>query len=175
VTIRSTGGGFTGSQLQARDAKTGAVAWSQSVDAGGDQAGASNLVVKGSRVCSSAWAGPTFADSDWLVMCHHVKTGALLWDDRYDGGAQEIGSVATVAGRTLVVAGGSADGFGARDYHVRAYDTVAGSLRWEDRVPGAGDDSATSGATKGKLVFVGGFIEDPVGDKNWVVRAYSTK
>ena len=156
--------------VRAYDAKTGTLLWSDVSGLGGTFSVANGIVAGGKRVFAAGFAEncPDFpacglAPADWLVRAYDRKTGALLWQDRFNrGGASSRAIAITLKGkRVFAVGSGECDSPGCSerrtDWVVRAYETATGGLLWDDQFDaGEGRNSADTVAVKGKRLFVGG-------------------
>lgn len=176
--------------VQAYDTKTGALRWEDAVDfmLGEDQprkvaVGKRLVVVVGGATNA---VGPASGE-DWVVRTYDAKTGTLLWEDLFDGAANDdrVEQV-TLAGKSVLVAGRSrqlVDPESGNDWVVRAYDVQTGALLWSDVHDGAlGNDrvsnTGTGLAVAGKRAFVvgrTGNVVDPESGRDATVRAYDLR
>jgi hypothetical protein len=107
-------------------------------------------------------------------------TGALLWEDVFDGGPfDEARSVAVHGGRVFVSGVSTDTGLFSRRFTVRAYDLGAGTLLWQDRVPSGhqgfyGADGAAQVTVEDDRVVAAGVVTDAAGF-HFAVRAYDAK
>ena len=105
---------------------------------------AGEVIVTGSAV------GTTF--NDIYTAKYAAETGALIWEQRYDGfGSDDAGSaVAVNASGDVVVAGISASVNGY-DIYVAKYAAANGAVLWQRRVdgPGHGNDAPSGGTLPG--------------------------
>ena len=177
--------------VRAYDTKTGTLLWEDAVDfaLGDDQArrvavGKKQVVVVGEATNAIA----ADSDQDWIVRAYDTKTGALLWEDRFDGGAMAVDRPEQVvfAGKSVLVGGRSQRQVAAdsgNDWHVRAYDAQTGALLWSDIYDAAlGNDrvsnTGTGLAVSGKRAFAvgrGANAADPESGRDAIVRAYDLR
>jgi hypothetical protein len=104
-----------------------------------------------------------------------AEANDLLWEDTFDPARLHDRPYGVAAAEGWVVEVGESEAVeGNIDILVRAYDGATGALVWEDRVdPAGGWDTPFSVAIASGRVFVGGNVEDPPGDADWIVRAYA--
>ena len=107
------------------------------------------------------------SDYDWLIRAYDAKTGALLWQNEFDGAEGNDGVIElAVRRRAVIVAGYSTNAVSptsSTDWLVRAYDIKTGDLLWEDLFDMAGDSQqASTLAVKGRAVFVAGTVSNAV-------------
>lgn len=176
--------------VQAYDTKTGALLWEDAVDYALDNdqprrvaVGKKQAVVVGNATNA---IGPTSGE-DWVVRAYDTKTGALLWEDVFDGPSEnDRAEQVILAGKSVLVAGRSqqqVDPESGNDWVVRAHDVQTGALLWSavydgtlgnDRVSNTGDGIAV----KGKQAFVAGRSGNAVeleSGRDAAVRAYNLK
>jgi len=176
--------------VQAYDTKTGALLWEDAVDYALDDDEARKVAVGKKQVVVVGGATNAISETsgeDWIVRAHDTKTGALLWEDVFDG-ANETDRAEQVefAGKIVLVAGRSqqlVEPGSGNDWVVRAYDVQTGALLWSDVYDGAlGNDRPSSTAhgiaVKGKQAFITGRSANAVdvdSSRDAVVRAYNLK
>jgi outer membrane protein assembly factor BamB len=173
--------------VQAYDTKTGALLWEDAVDyaLGEDQprrvaVGKKQVVVIGGATNA---VGPSTGE-DLAVRAYDSKTGALLWEDLFDGPSEnDRAEQVAIAGKAVLVAGRSqrlVDPESGNDWVVRAYDVQTGALLWSDAYDGAlGNDRVSTDAgglaVSRKQAFVAGRsrnVVDPESRRDATVRAY---
>jgi outer membrane protein assembly factor BamB len=131
-----TSGGNCDFTLRACDIRTGGILWQKMFDLAGGFDAAGPIAVKDGKVVAArrgqvnnvfptdTLAGPLI---DWLVRTYDARTGALLWQDRFDhaNGHDRVVGVA-IQGRRVVAVGRSASKpSGLRqdeDWLVRTYE-----------------------------------------------------
>lgn len=175
--------------VRAHDSASGALLWSDQVDRIGAGDAAFWLAASGGRLAAAGFtagdATCSWIDSgncDFYVRAYDAATGAVLWEDRADGGGGTDWAASVAAGAGRVVAAGERGASGGHsDLWVRAYNAATGALLWEDVVDrGGGDDGARSVAIRGSLVLVAGMaggdascdVNAGTGDCDFNVRAY---
>jgi hypothetical protein len=153
---------------------TGVVQWSDHIPS---CCGASPVVVTSlrDRVFAAGYvAGPTAGSTDVVVRAYDAPTGALLWQNVWDTGRDDLPQ-AIAASPTAVVAvgyGGNTPGH-SLDLIVRAYDPISGVILWEDQVDrGNVDDAAWAVAIGPQRVFIAATTSTPSG-RDLLVRAYT--
>jgi hypothetical protein len=138
------------------------------------------MAVAGARLFVGGYAGKTNGDVDWFVRAYDRNTGAVLWQDLFDGGDFDH-TVSLAARGDLVVASGlTTDVHIMRHFTVRAYDARSGALLWQDQVPTGmtgyffATDVAWQVAVQGHWVVAAGSISDTSGI-HLAVRAYDAR
>jgi hypothetical protein len=120
-----------------------------------------------------SFTGPSGCDA--ITRAYNAGTGALLWEDQFDGGADgfDQGTFLTITANVVSIAGVTATSpsFLGDAFMVRALDLRSGAVLWHDQMSPSGvGDFATQIASHGNRVFaVGGVADD------WMVRAYEAK
>jgi uncharacterized delta-60 repeat protein len=151
VTGYSIGSSFNPDYYTAKYAAAdGALLWEKRYNgpANGDDAaqavavdGSGNVVVTGSSHNGS--------DSDYYTAKYAAADGALLWEKRYDGPGNSSDAAQALAvdgSGNVVVTGYSVGSEGNADYYTAKYAAADGTLLWEKRYngPGNNDDQATA-------------------------------
>lgn len=146
--------------LTAHDLHTGAVLWSHGDTA--INASATGIVVTGKRVAVIGYVNqgpgsdPGLPDLiDALVRVHHVETGAILWQDVFDGaGGIDYAIAAAIKGSRLIVGGTTSLNASAvpRDGYVSCYDLESGEVLWSPSLAEEGNESVRALAVGGNTV-----------------------
>lgn len=158
--------------VRAYNSRTGALLWQDLHQSPGGVAAASAMVASGSRVIV---AGAVFEVRKWdfLVRAYDGRTGALLWQDRYDSGGSFDQAYAIAASANRVFVAGIGGSFENPDVLVRAYNATNGHLLWHDRYDlSGGADWANDIAVYGDRVSVAARVTDAAGHLGFLVRAY---
>jgi hypothetical protein len=127
VTGASTGSGFADYATVAYSASTGATLWVKRYNGPADDAdGAHALGVSrdGSKVFVSGSSGAAGA-ADYATVAYDASTGAMLWDELYNGPGNGNDSVSALAvgGWRVFVTGSSQGSTSGEDYATVAYST----------------------------------------------------
>ena len=113
---------------------------------------------------------------DFSIRAYDARTGVLLWEDRFDGGAAvaDIANSLSVAGGQLYVVGTIQHTAGDNDLLIRRYDPNTGALIWHQVFAGpAGEQDGGIAVAIGRhRVFVAGFAVHVPGVSQWAVQAY---
>jgi outer membrane protein assembly factor BamB len=142
---------------RATDARDGSLLWDDRLELTGGSARAAEVAIDGARAFVAGACADAGGEQFLVVRAHHRDTGALLWEDRTAVGARPIQAPRVAAqGRRVFVSGSRAEGSGARDMVVRAYDAATGDLVWQESYDRGGDDFTGDLAVQGGRVFVGG-------------------
>lgn len=81
-----------------------------------------------------------YSNGDYYTAKYAAANGALLWEKRYNGPANQIDEATAVAvdsSGNVVVTGYSGDSNGNDDYYTAKYAAMDGALLWEKRYNGA--------------------------------------
>jgi outer membrane protein assembly factor BamB len=151
-------------------AATGRLLWEQMHDDTGnddnDTDFARAVAMHGDRLFAAGTLGDDFA-----VLGYDIRSGAFLWENRYDSGF--IGAASDICVRDgQVYAAGFTDLFLNQTYLVRVLDTYNGSMLWEDRAEGIGNEHASAIEAIGRLVYVSGTTHSVSTGRDFTVRAY---
>jgi outer membrane protein assembly factor BamB len=168
--------------VRAYDARNGDLLWMDQFDLAGADDRAIAVVAQGNLVfvtgVVSTGTGGRTENLDWLVRAYDARTGSLIWEDQFGitGGFDLPFAIAAQANRVFVVGEGStAVGSSASNlkWIVRAYDSRAGTLLWQDQFDLAGEGSVAFAvaAEMGRVFVAGGSNVGGAGD--WIVRAYN--
>lgn len=133
-----------------------------------------SVAVGGNRAFVSGAVRTPGAPADWFVNAYDIRTGAVIWIDRFDRAGQFDNAFAVaVDGGQVFVAGETAPAAGDEDdFTVRAYDARNGELLWQDIFDFGGFDEAFDVAVgSGIVVAVGGGVS-AAGSEHLIVRAY---
>ena len=163
--------------VNAYDAKTGGVLWTNQFDLNGGRDEAFAVATAGQIVAVAGRVRSATSNDNWLVSAYDVKTGSALWQDQYDQSAgSDRANALTFCGKTIIAVGRVTNVAGDFDWFVRAYEAATGTQLWEDQYNAAiGDDEAVAVAGRGSKVFVGGHVTNGAGDQDWLVRGYDVK
>jgi outer membrane protein assembly factor BamB len=104
-----------------------------------------------------------------ITRAYDARTGALRWEDKFEGaGILGGGWFVTSTANVVIVGGNLAISFQQTAFIVRALDAQSGAVLWHDQMtPSGAQDRATQVAAHGNRVFaIGGVNHD------WMVRAY---
>lgn len=108
---------------------------------------------------------------DAFVRAVDAKTGATVWEDRFDIGPLDVlGQVATDGDRVAV--GGTVRttaSFLTADFIVRSYDANSGRTLWQTVIDKGRGDSAHTLVAHGGRVFVGGQVTNADGSRDFYV------
>lgn len=158
--------------MRAYDARTGTLLWDDRFDNGGGDSAPFAIAVKGNRVFAAGTGRTAEGAMQWVVRAYDAKTGAVLWQDRFDnGGGNSIAFAIAVKGRRVFAAGRGVVAQETAAWVVRAYDAKSGAVLWEDQFQEPDKVStAFAIAIKGKRVFATG-----TNDQKWLVRTYDAK
>lgn len=160
--------------VRAYDLNTGVMQWEDRSPAGAFLDRLFHVAVHGNHVVATG--GRRF---NFLVRVYDRDTGALSWQDSVNSfmGFDEA-KQAAIHGDRVFVAGELASARGAsRNFFVRAYDLVTGTVLWSNETDTGGFDFLTHAAATGDKVFVAGIGGAACGffapgDCEWFVRAH---
>jgi len=162
--------------VRAYDKKTGALRWVQQLDAGGNDE-ALSLDVSGNRLFAGGYdaCDAAFLSCSFSVRALAPKTGAVLWQDRFQatpGGDANV--TAIVARGGLVFAGGNAqDAAGLYQWTLRIYDAVSGALLGTELIASGGGSSNLIGLSLAEdRLYATGTIGTSAVSGDFTVRAY---
>jgi hypothetical protein len=170
--------------VRAYDARTGALRWADTFDAGLFDA-AAQVAAFGDLVVVAGAGGPgcvlpdPTSDCDAIVRAYDARTGAVRWSVQHDeaGGFDEAFRIVATAG--VVVAAGRVTGDdGLSHMAVFAFDRTGERLWAEVVTLAAGESSIARGlAAQGtSVIAVGGggpgCVGEPISDCDILVRAY---
>lgn len=174
---KTVGGGeaFT---VNAYDADTGAIRWTNSFDRkldGSDRANA--IAVSNKRVFAVGYTWTPNGDWAFTVRAYDWGNGDLLWADYYDPDGANIDSATavTVSGDTVIAVGQTESNANWKAFTVRAYNAATGAVRWTnrfDRVIGMWYDEAKAVTVSGNIVYTAGITSKAGPGNTFTVRAY---
>jgi outer membrane protein assembly factor BamB len=158
-----------GRSIQAYDAHTGAVVWTD--DPGGSvsaiAAGHQLVVAVGTRLGSGV---------SRLVRAYNPSSGELLWEDVSDAPEdRESAFAVAVAGGRVFVVGQRTDAVGRGTFRIRAYRARTGRLIWEDSGPGDGAGPAATSAGFAVASHAGVVAMAGARDLNPFIRAWEAR
>jgi hypothetical protein len=106
-----------------------------------------------------------------------LKTGTVIWEERFDEAGEEDGIRAiAVQGNLVFTAGFGVNSAGNGDFLVRVHNAKTGALQWEDQADQAGGSHwASDIAVKGNRVFAVGTGTNAAGNWDFWVRAYDAR
>lgn len=140
--------------VQAWDAKTGTIAFSEQIGLMGEEGTGNAIATRGklAHVAGSFRSGG--GDLDVLVRTYDLKSGRLLWGRLYgDEDVDEEATDVVVKGKRVYVVGWDNAANGFNDFAIRAIDGKTGTPLWNDRFGvEAATDRALGAAVAGKLV-----------------------
>ena len=122
--------------------------------------GEGNVIVTGESVGS----GSNF---DYYTAKYAVADGALLWEKRYNGPANDLDKACRVAvdpAGNVIVTGSSISTALQRDYYTAKYAAANGALLWEKRLPTSSNDSFSMAVDALGSVVVTGESYEPAGN-----------
>ncbi len=169
-----TSGGDQLLLVRAYDPDSGSFRWNYTYDRGGGS-NEVHAMASGDGLVVAAGSGRDAAGDDaFLVLAFDPDTGALLWQDAFEGGGGENGAMAvTVSDDGVFVAGYDETAAGDREFVVRGYDPASGAVLWTDRFDHGGYwDGAVAIADMDGMVFSAGVGADEDENANLIVRAY---
>jgi hypothetical protein len=160
--------------VRAYDVRNGVLEW-QAIHDSPQSCEVMAIATDGKRVILAALGG--FALDDFMAQSYDAETGQFLWEDRtFVGTGFGNAAVAVDIERRLAFVAGWVrwvpGRFNQEAFLVRAYDTEAGTLAWEDQYPSPqlclchAHDVVVE---KGQVIAVG------VGPGTWLVRAYDAR
>lgn len=162
--------------VRAYDEKTGALQWVQQLDAGGNDEAVS-LSLSGNRLFAGGFdaCDASFLSCSFSVRALDSKTGAVLWQDRFQaapGGDANVNAIVARGG--LVFAGGNAqDATGLYQWTLRTYDAASGALLRTELIASGGRISTVQGlALSGDRLYATGTISTSAATDDFTVRAY---
>jgi len=135
-------------------AADGALVWEKRYDGNGD-ASARAMAMDGSgNVVVTGFSEGNSNNYDYYTAKYAAADGALLWEKRYNGPANNYDwayAVAVDGSGNVVVTGASVNGIGYADYYTAKYAAANGALLWEKRynAPENKNDQALAVAVDG--------------------------
>ncbi len=149
IAVDAAGNAFvTGSAANATDddwktikyaAADGAIVWEKALDASGAAAGDSARGVRIDSAGNAVVIGYVSTTSfDWKIIKYAAADGTILWQQSFDGGADDhaYGHVIDAAGN-VIVTGAARNAAGNFDYKTIKYAAASGALLWEKTFAGA--------------------------------------
>lgn len=109
-----------------------------------------------------------------MVRAYDIRTGAVMWTDKFDRAGQFDFAVHVVVGGGRVFVAGITNPAAGNDddFTVRAYNAQTGALDWEDTFDYGGLDEAFAIAVGGgRVVAIGGGV-NASGNEDIILRAY---
>ncbi len=139
--------------------------------------------VNQNTVYAAGFIFPVSGPVVFIVRAYNSKTGELVWEDKFDNGADGSCTSAfaiSSQGNRVYVAGYVSTGAGTTscetNFLVRTYDSLTGDLVWQDQFDeGGAENVANAIVVNDNSVYAAGMGEDSDGNKDFVVRTYSTK
>lgn len=154
--------------VRAYDLGTGQRLWEDIVDKGPDD-NIQHITSNDHGVYVVGYGGnPNNQPLDFIVRAYNKDTGNLLWEDQFDGGADDVAWKVVTHGQMVFVAGARNDAPGSPFFAiVRAYGSVTGNLAWDVR---RDSGQPTAMALANGQVYIGGpFLESysATGELTW--------
>ena len=167
--------------VQAHDAQTGEILWTDRFDGAGSWDRTQWLVVDGGRAFFSGWthdfAGTSFFD--FMIRAYDLKNGTLLWEQRVDRNAPlEFAEIIGAHGGRVFAGGRVGGDLGSGDlgdFALLTFDARTGALLWESVTDPTGfgfTDIVYAISEHGDRVFVSG--GDP-GEEYVQVQAHDAR
>ena len=180
VTNEDTWYDFT---VRVYSAATGELLWQDQYNNGtaNEADGATAIAVNGNQVFVAGYVtNEGEYNSDFTVRAYNARTGELLWQDQYNGTANERDEAYAIAanGNRVFVAGQVTNEGTGSDFTVRAYSSATGQLLWQDQYDasnGWGWDCSYAIAVKENRVFVAGNVYNKGSGDDFTVRSYSAR
>jgi hypothetical protein len=143
-------------------ASNGAILWQRAYNGGGQDYGQAVAVDASGHVLVTAQVRNARGDYDFKTIKYSGSDGALLWDQSFDGGADDYAYsiAADAAGNAIVV--GSSSSNDQTDWKVIGYASANGAVLFEYRMAGTANrnDDAYAVVTMPGAAFVGGVAFD---------------
>lgn len=119
-------------------------------------------------------AGAAVSSTDLFVRAYDTPTGALLWENIWDTGQDDLPQGIAASQSAVVVVGYGGDTPGhSLDFIVRAYDPLDGDILWENRLDrNDAEEAAWTVAIDRDRVFVAGTTLTTTG-RDLILRAYN--
>lgn len=165
--------------VQAWDAKTGTIAFSEQIGLMGEEGTGNAIATKGKLAHVTGSFRTAGGDLDVLVRTYDVKSGRLVWSRVY--GEEDVDEEATdivVKGKRVYAVGWDNAANGLNDFAIRAVDGKTGALLWSDRFGEEGAiDRAIGAAVLGKFVAAVGRTgpDSTLANQDAHVRVYDGK
>jgi outer membrane protein assembly factor BamB len=164
--------------VQAYDARTGRLEWSDRAEAGDRISQSIELAVAGNRLFAAAVFDcdpETFVECKLTVRAYNARTGALLWHDvnQSTGNDWYVNGIVAAKGHAFV-SGARMNTAGDYECAILAYNAKTGSLAWEESFDGGGDafESVMDLLWDGGRLFALGQMSSPSKHSDVFVRAY---
>jgi hypothetical protein len=123
-------------------AADGAVLWERSIPSGAFASAYAVALDAGGNVFIGA-EGNAGGTSDIRIVKLAAATGATIWDQTFNGGADDfISDLAVDSAGNVVVTGVSSDAAGNEDFRILKYNGASGALAWQQSFNGGANDEA---------------------------------
>jgi outer membrane protein assembly factor BamB len=157
--------------VHAYDQRTGALRWSQRIDAGRNDE-AVTLTVHGNTVFAALFedCDNQFLACSFATRAFDASSGVELWHDRFQdvAGADTFPQSLVVANNRLFVGGASADADGVYHWRLRLLDLATGDVLADERDTSALGGAINKMADANGVVLAGGYRDGVM----FTVRAY---
>jgi outer membrane protein assembly factor BamB len=151
-------------------ATTGQLLWEDMRDSVGDDDNLADAARAVAMYGNRLFAAGTM-DNDFAVRGYDLRSGALLWENRFSSGSIDSANDIRVRNGQVFTAGFT-DLFLNQKYLVRALNAHDGLTLWEDLVEGEGNEHASAIGAYANRVYVSGALYSMSTGRDFTVRAY---